>query len=367
MQVRELMEVLESIAPLSMAESYDNPGLIVGSGNSDVSGILVALDLSMDVINEAKDNNANVIITHHPLIFHAIKRIDTRSNEGKMISELIKNDMSYIAMHTNVDKCRFGLNDYLADVVGIQNLKILEDMTESYQVSVYVPKGNVEDVKNAMFDAGAGSIGGYRGCSFSMGGLGQFEPLVGAKPYLGEEGKIEQVDETKLEVYCDAHKLSKVIYAMVEAHPYEKPVYYAVKSKSYGEYGFGRYGELDEEMTLKQYCEYVKEKLNMPVLEFVGDENKKVRTVGVCSGAGGDMYALASALGLDAFITGDIKHNVAVLASQSTTALINGGHYGTETIFKKFMSDRLQNSFNELQWSVNIICSEAEKSPWSYV
>lgn len=367
MQAKELMNILDSIAPLSLAEEYDNPGLIVGRKDKEIRSILLGLDLTSDLLKEAGDIKADAIITHHPFIFHSIKKIDTGSYEGRILSGLIKNDMAYIGMHTNVDKCKDGLNDYLAELVGIRNVKLLEDETECYQISVYVPKEDADAVKNAMFSAGAGSLGNYRNCSFESDGLGQFKPVDGARPYIGKEGKTERVDETKVEVYCDPSRLGRVIYAMVEAHPYEQPVYYALKSKGCGEYGFGRYGELEKEMTLEDYCRFVKKALDLSVLEYTGDKNKKVRTAGVCSGAGGDMYNIAVKLGLDAFITGDIKHNIGVLASQCGTALINGGHYGTEAIFKKLMLRHLQNRFDELKYNVNIIYSKVEKSPWSYV
>lgn len=366
MLTKDLMRILNAIAPFSMAEEYDNPGLIVGNLDTEIRGILLALDLTEDVIKEAESKDANVIITHHPFIFNPIKKIDTSSRDGRIISSLISKNICSVAMHTNMDKARNGLNDYLCEVTGIKNVKILEDDTQCCCVCVYVPKGNAEDVKSAMFAAGAGSVGGYRGCAFETDGIGQFEPLEGAKPFIGEVGGIETVDETKIEVYCDVYRLGAVIYAMVEAHPYEQPVYYAFKSKAYGEYGFGRYGELDEETSLNNFCKKLINVLGKDV-RFTGDPEKRIRTVGVCSGAGGDMYKTASALGLDAFITGDVKHNVSVEASRSNTALIDAGHYGTEAIFKNIMGRHLQNWFNELQYSVNIIYSEVEKSPWNYV
>ncbi|MBQ9625137.1 MAG: Nif3-like dinuclear metal center hexameric protein, partial [Clostridia bacterium] len=152
--------------------------------------------------------------------------------------------------------------------------------------------------------------------------------------------------------------------AMLNAHPYEQPVYSVVDTVYKGEYGFGRKGELEKPMTLKEYCVFVKEALNLPVIEYTGNDEKIIKTVGVCSGAGGDMYEQALYLGLDAFITGDIKHHISVLAAQNETALINGGHYGTEAIFKNILCKHLQNRFNELQYNVNIICSSSEKSPW---
>lgn len=367
MQIKELMNILEDIAPVSLAESYDNPGLLVGGEDSTVKTILIALDLTEAILKEAVEKGVDAIITHHPIIFHPVKSINTGFVEGRILRGLIKNDINYIAMHTNMDKCKGGLNDYLAELAGIKSAKVMEDETECCQISVYVPGTYAQVVKSAMFDAGAGLVGDYKGCVFETSGTGEFEPMEGAIPFTGQVGKTERAEEVKLEVYCDTYRLGKVICAMRSAHPYERPVYYAFKSRSYGEYGFGRHGELEKAMSLKEYCAFIKDALNLPFLEYIGDEKKMIKTVGVCSGAGGDMYETAVKMGLDAFITGDIKHNVAVFASGNDTALINAGHYGTEVIFKNILSSHLQNRFNELKCSVNIIYSQVEKSPWSYV
>lgn len=366
MQVRELLHILNEIAPLSLAEDYDNVGMLLGNEDTEIKGMLLGLDLTEDIIDEANNVQANVIITHHPFIFNPIKRIDTREKTGRIIEKLIRGDICAIAMHTNMDKASNGLNDYLAEIAGIQNVKVLEDESQCYCVSVYVPREKAQAVKEAMFLAGAGSIGNYQDCAFETQGIGQFEPKFGAHPSEGHLGTLEKVEETKIEVYCDAHILGAVVYAMMEVHPYEKPVYYAFKSKGISEYGFGRYGELSGPISLGEYCRKLEDSLNIKI-RYIGDSSSIIRTVGVCSGAGSGMYDLGAKLGLDAFITGDIKHNITVDARGSSTALIDAGHFGTEVIFKNILNRHLQTRLNELQYSVNIINSQMEKSPWSYV
>lgn len=364
--VKKVLNILNDIAPMEMAEDYDNVGLLVGDANREVTKIMCVLDLTKEIVDDAIEKKVDLIVSHHPLIFKGMKKITTKDYKGEIIGKLFKHDISYIAMHTNFDKAKDCLNDYLAELLDMKNVEVLDVDSKLYSVCFYTPKIAVEMVKEELFKVGAGKFKAYSKCCYDINGKGQFLPNDTANPYIGEPNVMEYVDEVKTELVCDEYEIPKVLETLREFHPYEEVSYTITENKIPGKNGFGRIGEV-EEMDLIDFCKLVKERLNLVSLKFTGNPYDKVSKVALCTGAGGDMYYTAMAKGANVYITGDVKHNVSVEASQYGTSIIDAGHYGTEVIFKKICKNHLQQKINELQYNVYVIESDAEKSAWKYV
>ena len=225
MTVKDVTNYLETIAPLSLQEAYDNSGFILGNSSSDIKGVLLSLDITVEVIEEAIEQKCNLIIAHHPLIFSGIKRITENNMVSKCIIKAIKNDINLYAIHTNFDNVLNGVNGRIADIIGLQNRAVLLPKKNLFKVSVFVPKTHKEKVLESLFAAGAGNIGDYSDCSFSSHGKGTFKPLEGANPFLGETNKQETVSEEKIEVVVPNYLIPKVVEAIQDSHPYEEVAY----------------------------------------------------------------------------------------------------------------------------------------------
>ena len=340
MLLKTIIKKIESKYPLNLAYDWDNVGLLVGDFDMNVEKVLVVLEANEKVIDEAIENNIDLIITHHPFIFKKMNKINTMDLKGKLIHKLIKNDIALYSMHTNFDIAYDGLNDYFMKLMGFENSKVLEvTNTETlYKLAVYVPNTHVDKVKNALSDAGAGHIGNYSHCSFSSQGIGSFKPLDNANPYIGSLGEVELVEEVKIETIVPQNLLQKTIDKMIKAHPYEEVAYDIYKLENKGEtVGLGRYASIDGQLNLESLCEKIKLKLNMNHIRVVGDLNTKIKKVAVVTGAGSDMVSLAKSKNCDVIITGDVKYHEAQDALDMGMTIIDCGHFDTEDIFKDVM------------------------------
>ena len=283
----EIISLFESMYPKHLAMEGDKIGLQIGALNKPVRHVLIALDVTEEVVDEAIQLGANVIIAHHPLIFNPLKAIHTDKAYGKIIEKCIKNDIAIYAAHTNVDVAKGGVNDLLAEALGLQNTEVLAPTyaEEMKKVVVFVPVTHAEEVRNALGDAGAGHIGNYSHCTFSSEGTGTFVPQEGTNPYIGETGQLERVEEVRIETIIPASLQRKVIKAMVTAHPYEEVAYDVYPLDNKGEtLGLGKIGYLQEEMTLGQFAEHVKQSLDVKGARVVGKLDDKVRKVAVLGG-----------------------------------------------------------------------------------
>lgn len=361
--------MMDKLAPRKLAQDWDNVGLIIGNQSKDVSKVLVALDATIDVVEEAINKKADMIITHHPVIFKPIKNIRTDSPLGHILVELIKHDIPLYVAHTNFDITNNGMNDILCNILGIYNEEVLEvTYTEGYKkIVVYVPQGYEEIVKNAMCNVGAGFIGNYSNCTFQTQGIGSFKPLEGANPFIGEIGKIEKTQEIRIETIVPQKILNKVINAMLKVHPYEEVAYdvYPVENGVI-EYGLGRIGYI-KGTTLKELSEQVKSKLKVPNLRVVGDLKKTINKVAVCGGSGASLIPKAAFCGADVLITGDIGYHDAVDAKHLGLSLIDAGHFGTENIAVKFIAEYIIDEVQKQGWELEVIVSEEQKDPFTYV
>ncbi len=360
-KVKDIMGVMESIAPKKLAEGWDNVGLAVGDPQREVKKILVALDVIDAVIAEAKAVGAQMIVTHHPmLLFKKIESITTQNGLGRRIYDLIENGIAAFSAHTNLDIAAGGTNDVLAELAGLENIELLEETWAQSlkKIVVYVPVGHEEAVREAMCAAGAGHIGAYSHCTFGAEGKGTFLPLEGTNPFLGKQGQLEVVDELRLETIVPTEQAEAVVKAMLAAHPYEEAAYdiYPVEQKGNRE-GIGRIGELPEAIPFREFAVMLKEKLGLDAIRLVGDSEKMVKKVGLCTGAGVSLVSLAAAKGCDVYLTGDIKYHEAQDAIEKGIAVVDVTHYASEVLIVPVLQKKLREAAKENGWEIEVICS----------
>ncbi|MEW5706438.1 MAG: Nif3-like dinuclear metal center hexameric protein [Actinomycetota bacterium] len=365
--VSQLIEVVEKIAPSYLRYEKDRIGLQVGNPNNLVDRILVTLEVTGEVIQEARDKKVQLIITHHPLIFRSLDRILASDHIGGLVTSLIKYDVSVIAAHTNLDRAREGVSDALAHALGLEDIKVLYPASDvhMFKLVVFVPKEDVQAMISALGNAGGGIIGNYSHCSFRSEGIGTFYPMVGARPHLGKIGELNQVDEYRLEMLVTPDRLDGVIQTMLEVHPYEEVAYdvYEVMNPPAG-VGFGRVGNLVEPLTLRNCVALWSEKLGSN-LRVLGDWDAKIKRVAVCGGSGGDLIRAAKSAKADVFVTGDVKYHTAHDAKAMGLALIDAGHAETEKLIIPEFAAKIQNQISSLGLEAEVLISEIDTNPWN--
>ncbi len=346
MKLFELTNYLESLAPLSSQESYDNSGLIVGDPQMDLTGALISLDCIESVVEEAIQKKCNVVVAHHPILFKGLKRLNGSDYVQRTIIKAIKNDIALYAIHTNLDNYQFGVNAEIGRRLGLENLRVLAPKKDVLtKLVVYVPDDYVESVMNALFEAGAGSIGNYGECSFSTSGTGTFMPLEGADPFSGNQGQRENSLETKVEVLVSKHSLSRVIRAMKDAHPYEEVAYEAYPILNENQFeGAGMIGELPNPMDVTAFLEQVKESFGCGVIRHTELIKDTIETVAFCGGAGSFLLRNAISQKADVYITGDYKYHEFFDADQQIL-IADIGHYESEQYTSHLLEGVLTKKF----------------------
>lgn len=332
----DVINALERFAPIEDAESWDNPGFLVGDRNHEIHKVLVALDVIDPVIDEAIKIGADMIVTHHPVLFGSVKKVTTDTPLGTKIVRLIKNNIDHYAAHTNLDAAMGGTNDVFASLAGLTDVEVLDvtNKEKLFKYSVFVPEAAADDVRNAMVNAGGGKIDDtYAGCTFTSKGCGRFTPLEGANPAIGEINKEEAVNEVKIETVVAASKLSAVLKAVDETHPYEKPAYDIVALEQTGrQNGIGRVGVLPEETTLGEYALKIKEVLGLDAIRVVGDLDTRIKKVGICTGSAIEYMKKVKAKGCQVFITSDMRYHESQKALNLGLTLIDATHFASENI-----------------------------------
>src|SRR5690606_29484674 len=288
MKIKDITSYLESIAPLAYQESYDNSGLIVGNQNDEVTKALISLDCTEEVVDEAISKGCDIIISHHPIVFKGIKKFNNKNYVERTVIKAIKNNIAIYAIHTNLDNVMGGVSSKIAEKLELVNHAVLSPKSGLLKkLVVYVPRANVEEVRQALFDAGAGSIGDYDQCSYNTAGYGTFRPLEGANPTIGEVGAQERVEETKIEVIFPRQLERQILVSMLAAHPYEEVAYHTITLDNNLQYvGSGAIGNLELAMEVQDFLAYLKEKLNLNVIRHTKLSDKKIQRVAVCGGAG---------------------------------------------------------------------------------
>ncbi|MDA3902158.1 MAG: Nif3-like dinuclear metal center hexameric protein [Desulfuromusa sp.] len=362
----DIIGLLNQLCPPDLAEDWDNVGLQVGDPTAKIDKILVCLDAEEIAIQEAHRQGAQLLISHHPLIFKPLKRLSPTDMTGRVLYQAIKQDMAVVSAHTNLDRAADGLNDWLATRLGV-NVPIPLERPEKghfYKLVVYVPLGHEMAVRDAIFAAGAGQIGAYDHCSFNSRGTGTFRGCQGTQPFIGTPGKLEMTEEVRLETVVPVSVLNKAVSRMLQAHPYEEVAYDLIPlANERLDVGLGRVGHLEKTISLRQFAEQVKTSLQLTSLKLVGDLQRQISRVAVCGGTGMSLFSAAVRHGADCLVTADIKFHEAQRARAEGIALIDAGHFATEQIMVAELSQRLRKVASERQFRIEIIEMTAEKDP----
>ena len=364
MTVKEIIKYLEEWAPKGIAWEKDNVGLQVGDSEIKVKNILLSLDLTEEVIQSAKKENCNLIITHHPILYNPLKNLDFSKNQiASMIKTLIKEDITLYSAHTNLDFTKHGVSYQLAKRLHLRKVRFLKYLSQNlFKLVVFVPTSHLNKVAEAIHQAGAGSLGEYSNCSFRSSGVGTFKGSNLSNPSIGKKGVIESVEEIKFEVIVDKSILNNVISSMKTAHPYEEVAYdiYALQNENIS-YGIGVMGELSEEMTIKDFLAFVSSELNTSTLRYTKAYQKKIKYVAVCGGSCGELINEAIMQNADAFVTADLKYH-SFQDAENKILLVDAGHYETEVPVLDEVQDRLKK-FLSKKIKINVLKFKGSTNP----
>ncbi len=346
MTISLITTLLEKIAPIILQEDYDNVGLITGNKNWECKGVLVSLDITEDILEEAIQENCNLIIAHHPIVFKGIKKFSGNSYVERVVIKAIKNDIAIYACHTNLDNMITGVNSKIADQLGLMNRSILQpknDLLEKLQL--FSPKSHVEAIEKSLFEAGAGEIGNYSECDFVSEGIGSFKPGPGANPYLGEMGIRHKENENKIEVIYPKWRRNYVIQAMKSAHPYEEVAYEITSlSNVYQDVGAGIIGELPVAVHAEVFLKLLSESFHQQCIKHTSFTGRPIKKVAVCGGAGSFLTKLAIAAGADIFVTSDVKYHE-FFDADGKIILADIGHFESEQYTIDLIYDVLRQNF----------------------
>ena len=363
-KIKDVTNYLESVAPLSFQESYDNAGLITGNAQVEVKGVLVTLDCTEPVVQEAIEQGCNLIIAHHPIVFKGLKRLTGSNYVERTIIKAIKNDIAIYAIHTNLDNVLQGVNRKICEKIGLKNLKILAPKKDTLSKLVtFIPRDYTETVLTALHEAGAGQIGNYKNCSFSVDGQGTFKPTEHATPHIGEAEKQEYVNETRIEVIFPSFLTKGIIEALRKSHPYEEVAYYInLLSNENQEVGSGMIGDVDGHVEPLAFLQGLKSSMDLTIVRHTSLLNRPVKRVAVCGGSGSFLLSDAIKAGADLFITADFKYHEFFDADGWIT-IADIGHYESEVFTKELIQEVLMKKFSTFA----IIFSRTVTNPISYL
>jgi len=342
MKIKEVASILEEYAPLLYQESYDNSGLIIGNPNDNVSSVLLTVDVTEEVIDEAINKKANLIIAHHPIIFKGLKSITGKNYVEKIVVKAIKNDVAVYAAHTNMDGIWGGVNTKLGEKLGLQNMKILSPKKgELKKLVTFVPDKHSDRVRKALFDAGAGNIGHYDQCSFNLHGDGSFRASENSNPYKGEKGELHFEKEIRIETIFPQCREKSIVNALLNTHPYEEVAYdiYPLDNEFF-KAGMGAIGELPESAEEAVFLADLKKIFHLKCIKHSSLLGKKVKRVAVCGGTGAFLLKKAITSGADAFLTADIKYHEYFDADKNIL-LVDIWHYESELVIKDIFYELL--------------------------
>ncbi len=362
-KIKEITDYLETIAPGSYQESYDNAGLLTGDRDWEVTGVLICLDALEVVIDEAIGSRYNLVIAHHPIVFKGLKKLNGKNYVEKVIIKALKHDVAIFAIHTNLDNVFHGVNHKIASRLQLQQLSLLAPKKGSLQKLIsFVPSSATTSVLNALGKAGAGQIGNYKNCSFRVSGTGTFEPGENANPSVGKINQLEEVDEDRIEVIFPKHLTGQVIEAMKLSHPYEEVAYYIQEiANENQEVGAGMVGYLDKEMEAKQFMDFLKENMAVTCIRHTKLLDKPIKKVAVCGGAGSFLLSKAIAAKADVYISADFKYHE-FFDAEEKIVVMDIGHYESEVFTKELIFDLLNKKFTNI--AVNF--TEQVTNPISY-
>lgn len=346
MRIKEILSIIEQLAPLALQESYDNSGVQVGDINQEAKAALLCIDVTEDVIDEAITLGCNLVIAHHPLAFRKFRSLTGKNYVERCMIKAIKNDIVVYAAHTNLDNAKEGINLYLAKMLHLQNIRILASQeSKLLKFVTFVPYSHAEQVRNALFNAGAGSIGGYDNCSYNSNGNGTFRAGVNTSPFVGEVGELHTEPEMRIEVVLPLYKKGDIIRALIAVHPYEEPAYdiYTLEN-DWSQAGSGVVGTLPEEMEEEDFLYLMKDTFSLSTVQHSTLRNRAVRDVAICSGSGNFLIGNAIGYGADVFITGEAKYND-FYDVEDKILLAVVGHYESEVFTKNVFYDIIAEKY----------------------
>lgn len=333
--VADIIRLIEAIAPLSLQESYDNAGLLTGGRDMEVKAAVVCIDVTEDVIDEAIAMGANLVISHHPLVFRGLKNLTGKDYVERTLIKAIKNDIAIYSAHTNLDNAQGGVNFKMAEMLGLQNVSVLAPMSgQLLKLVTYVPIDEVDNVREALFGAGAGCIGNYDCCSYNSNGFGTFRAGEKAEPYCGTIGELHRETETRIEVIVPRHCRSRVLKALLATHPYEEPAFDLIPIENdWAQAGSGVIGEFMGELDELDFLGRLKSVFKCGCVRHTALTGRKVRRVALCGGSGSFLIPQAISAEVDAFVTGEIKYHE-FFGHEDTILLADIGHYESEQYTK---------------------------------
>lgn len=364
MKIKDIITVLESMAPLAYAEDFDNVGLLTGNSNDAATGILVCHDALESVIDEAIDTNCNLVVCFHPILFSGLKKITGKNYVERAVVKAIKNDIAIYAVHTALDNHKQGVNKIFCDALGLQNTKILVPK-EGFirKLITYTIPENVDALRNALFEAGAGNIGNYEYCSFSSQGLGTYQGNDESTPVVGNKGEFVEAQEIKIEVTFEKHLEGKILKALFNNHVYEEVAYEVYTlNNSHQNIGLGMTGELDTPMEEEAFLKFVKETMQAGGIRHSGYKGRTVKKVAVLGGSGSFAIKNAIAAGADAFLTADLKYHQ-FYEAEGKLLLADIGHFESERYTMDYMAGFLSGRMREIP----VILSGVNTNPVHYL
>lgn len=371
MTIQDVIDQLHELAPLAYAEDFDNVGLLVGDKDQYVSGILVTLDTLETVVDEAIENNCNLIVSFHPIIFKGLKKLTGKTYVERVVIKAIQHNIAIFSIHTALDNALQGVNSIICDQLGLTNKTILIPQSGTIKkLQTYVPKANAETLRNALFSAGAGSIGNYESCSFNVEGEGTYLGNEDSNPVIGTKGKLHTEKEMAISVTFQKHLEPKVLKALFEAHPYEEVAYEVSTLENSNQHiGIGMLGELQNEMETLDCLKFIKSRMQTACIRHSKPINKPIRKIAVLGGSGSFAINAAKAANADLLVTADLKYHD-FFSAENSIVLADIGHYESEQFTKSFLVDYLSKKITNFAAALpagRIILSKTNTNPIKYL
>ncbi len=363
MKILSVIQHLETMAPVALQETYDNAGLLTGSDQWECTGIIITLDVTEDVVADAISNNCNLIVAHHPVIFKGLKKITGKNYVERIIISAIKNDVAIYAIHTNLDNVISGVNGKIAEMLGLKNLTILKPVKQLLKKLVtFAPVQEAENIRAALFNAGAGNLGKYSECSFNIEGASTFKAEYGANPHVGEIGKRHEEKEMRIEVIFPGYLQDKIVMAMIDAHLYEEVAYDIFSlANNFSNVGSGLVGELPEPIEEEQFLQQIKETFSLKIIKHTSLRGNKINKAAVCGGAGSFLIPEAIINGAGIYITSDIKYHQ-FFDADAKILLADIGHYESE----QFTTDLLYTNVKQKFDNFAVLKTKVNTNPVHY-
>lgn len=346
--VNDICSILEKLAPTAYQESYDNAGLLVGDKNMSLTGVLFAVDITEEVLEDALSKGVNMVVAHHPIIFRGLKRLTGADYVQRTVIKALQHNIALYASHTNLDSVQGGINTKLCEKLGLEHIKVLAPKENSLlKLVTFVPHSHVQKVSDALFDAGCGHIGNYDNCSFNTKGTGTFRPLDNSIPFVGKPNELHEEEETRIETILPHYLLQQVLQALRQTHPYEEIAYDVYElHKQNTSVGIGCIGELPKAIPTKDFLAFLKQTFSLKLLRHTSLCKKEIRKVAVCGGSGHFLLQNAKNAKADIFITGDFKYHDFFEADKQLI-IADIGHYESEhccmEIFNELITENLPN------------------------